>query len=355
MDSVISIILFFLIFTLIVLAHEGGHCLIAKKCGIRVYEFMVGIGPAIAKFKKGDTKYSLRVLPFGGACIYDDIEALEKDEERVLDEHHFRNANVFDRIATVFAGPLFNFLFAFVLSVFVLSAVGVDRPIIYDVMDDYPAKEAGIKPGDEIVSLDGHRIFFYREISMFAMFYEDGEPVKLTYKRDGSKIDTILYPKYSEEDGRYLFGFMGSIGREKVNPIKTMGYAAMEVKYWIEATIKSIGMMFSGRFSMDDVAGPVGVAQVVGDTYTESKADGIYYIWINMMNIAILLSSNLGVMNLLPIPAFDGGRIVLLLYEAITKKKPSEKVEAVINMVGFALILSIMAIVMVHDVGRLFK
>lgn len=353
MDNLVTILLFFIMFTVIVVAHEGGHLLIAKKSGIKVYEFMVGIGPTLISFTKGDTKYSLRLLPLGGACVYDDLSTLDSDEERVLDEHHFRNAGVWARIATVFAGPFFNFLLAFILSIFVVSAIGVDRPVIANVMDGFPAKEAGMQSGDEIVALNGHRIFFYRELSMFTLFYNSGDKVNIDYMRDGKRCSTVLIPKYYEEENRYLFGFSGYMGREKVNPIVTLGYSAWEVKYWVESTIKSLGMLFNGKASVNDLSGPVGVVQVVGDTYQESKPDGLYYIWLNMLNLAILLSANLGVMNLLPIPAFDGGKLCLLFFEAITKMKPTEKVEAVINVVGFFFIISLMVLVMFNDISRL--
>lgn len=352
LDVVVEIILFFVIFTAIVVAHEGGHCLIAKKRGIRVNEFMVGIGPAIMSFERGGTKYSLRILPLGGACLYDSLDESLRDEN---DEHAFMNSPVGDRIATVFAGPLFNFLLAFFFSLFIVGSIGIDRPIIHSVMDGYPAKEAGIKAGDEIVSLNGERIYLYRDISMFTLFYENGESVDVVYKRDGELYKTTLTPKFYEEENRYLFGFSGSMGRQKVGVLKVIGYSAYEVKYWISATIKSIGLMFKGRFSKDDLQGPVGVAQAIGDTYKESKQDGIYYVWLNMMSIAVLLSSNLGVMNLLPIPAFDGGRLLLLFVEVIRRKKADMKVEAVINVIGMIAILAIMGYVMINDISRLFR
>ena len=351
-DIIIEICLFFIIFTTIVVAHEGGHCIIAKKSGIRVNEFMVGVGPVIAEFTSNETRYTLRLLPLGGACIYD---SLEESENKSLDEHSFSNANVWDRIATVFAGPFFNFLLAFFFSLFIVGSIGVDKPVIYKVMDDYPAKEAGIKSGDEIISLNNDRIRLYRDISMFTMFYESGESVEVKYKRDGEIFTTTLTPKYNEEEDRYLFGFAGSMGREKVGPFKVIGYSAYEVKYWIVSTVKGLGMMLSGSFSKDDLAGPVGVAQVVGDTYKESKQDGMFYVWLNMLNIAVLLSANLGVMNLLPIPAFDGGRLVLLFIEVIRRKKADVKVEAAINVVGMVAILALMGFVMVNDISRFFR
>lgn len=352
LDIIVEICLFLIIFTTIVVAHEGGHCIIAKKSGIRVHEFMVGVGPVLLEFTRNDTRYTLRLFPLGGACLYDSLDESDKNPE---DEHSFANAPVWDRIATVFAGPFFNFLLAFFFSLFIVGSIGVDRPVIYAVMDDYPAKEAGIEAGDEIVSLNNEKIYLYRDISMFALFYKDGSSVDVTYKRDGQLYKTTIVPKYSEESERYLFGFAGSKGREKVGPLQVIAYSAYEVKYWIVSTIKSVGMLFSGEMSKDDLSGPVGVAQVVGKTYEDSKQDGLFYIWLNMLNIAVLLSANLGVMNLLPIPAFDGGRLVVLFVEVLRRKKADMKVEAAINVVGMVAILALMGYVMVNDISRFFR
>jgi regulator of sigma E protease len=232
--------------------------------------------------------------------------------------------------------------------------MGYDAPIIADVMEGYPAAQAGIQAGDQIVKLDHSRINVYREISMYTQFHE-GDSVEVTYKREGKTYQTNLTPQYNEGEGRYLFGFNGSIGRIKGNPLQVIQYSAYEVKYWINITFKSLGMLVSGKVSRDDISGPVGVAKVVGDVYDASKTDGAYYVWLNMMNIAILLTANLGVMNLLPLPALDGGRLVFLLLEAIRKKRIDPQKEGMVHFVGLMALMALMVFIMFNDISKFFR
>ena len=344
-----KIILFLIIFTVIILVHEGGHFLLGKKSGIGVVEFSLGLGPTILGFTRNGTKYSLKLLPFGGACMF------EGEDGDSSSSTAFPNAPVWGRIATVAAGPIFNFLLAFFLSLFVIGSIGYDAPVIADVMEGYPAAEAGMQGGDQITKMGDTSIHLYREVSMYAQFHKTNETVKVEYIRDGEKFTTEITPQYSEEDGRYLFGFKGSVGRVKGNPIQVIGYSAYEVKYWIDVTFKSLGMLFTGQVSKDDISGPVGVAQVVGEVYEEAKPDGAYYVWLSMMNIAILLTANLGVMNLLPLPALDGGRLVFLIIEAIREKRVDPEKEGMVHFVGLVVLMAFMVFIMFNDISKLFR
>lgn len=344
-----KIILFLVIFTLIILVHEAGHFLLGRKSGIGVVEFSMGLGPTICGFTRGSTKYSLKLLPFGGACMFEGEDGVSESPTA------FPNANVWGRIATVAAGPVFNFILAFFLSLFVVGSIGYDAPVIADVMEGYPAEEAGIQAGDRIVRLGGSKVDLYREISMYTQFHADGGPVQVVFERDGERFTTTLTPKYDEEEGRFLFGFRGSVGREKGNPFKVIRYSFAEVKYWIKITFKSLGMLVTGRVSADDISGPVGIAKAVGDVYEESKSDGAYYVWLNMMNIAILLSANLGVMNLLPLPALDGGRLVFLIIEAVRGKRVNPDKEAMVHFAGLVVLMALMVFIMFNDISKFFR
>ncbi|MDD3413578.1 MAG: RIP metalloprotease RseP [Lachnospiraceae bacterium] len=343
-----KIFLFLIIFTVIILVHEMGHFLLGKKNGIGVVEFSLGLGPTICGFTRNGTKYSLKLLPFGGACMFEGEDGISDSSTA------FPNVSVWGRIATVAAGPIFNFILAFFLSLFVIGSMGYDAPIIADVMEGYPASQAGIQAGDQIVKLDHSKINVYREISMYTQFHE-GNSVEVTYKRDGKNYQTTLTPQYNKEEGRYLFGFNGSIGRVKGNPLQVIQYSAYEVKYWITITFKSLGMLVSGKVSRDDISGPVGVAKVVGDVYDASKTDGAYYVWLNMMNIAILLTANLGVMNLLPLPALDGGRLVFLIIEAIRRKRVDPQKEGMVHFVGLMALMALMVFIMFNDISKFFR
>ena len=168
-----KIIIFLVIFTLIILVHEGGHFLLGKKSGIGVVEFSLGLGPTICGFTRNGTKYSLKLLPFGGACMFEGEDGVSDSATA------FPNASVWSRIATVAAGPIFNFLLAFFLSLFVIGSIGFDAPVIGEVMEGYPAEAAGIQAGDEIVRIGNSNIDLYREISMYTQFHSGKEPVKI--------------------------------------------------------------------------------------------------------------------------------------------------------------------------------
>ncbi len=346
MGSIVKILLFLIIFTVIVIVHEGGHCVIGKRNGIGVKEFAIGLGPTIAGFNRGGTKYSIKALPFGGVCIF---EGDDGDENAPAS---FRKAGVWARIATVAAGPVMNFVLAFVLSLFVISGAGVDTPVLNSVIDGYPAQEAGLMAGDEIVSIDGRPISVYRDITLWTMMHE-GKESEVVYRRNGELFRTRLTPRYDEEEGRYLFGFTGPKEYVKVNPLQVIRYSVTEVRYWIEVTLKSLILLGRGKYSVNDLSGPVGVAQVVGEVYDDSKSDGAFYVWLNMLNLTVLLTADLGVMNLLPFPALDGGRLLFLLIEAVTKKRPSEKTEGIITLIGMSFLMALMVYVMYQDILRL--
>ncbi len=342
MKFVIAII----IFSIIILFHELGHFLLAKKNGIRVNEFCLGLGPTLFGITKGETKYSIKLLPFGGACM------MEGEDEDSQDARSFQKKSVWARISVVAAGPVFNFIMAFVFAFILISCIGYDKPVIYDVMEGYPAQKAGMQAGDTIISMNGKKMHFYREVSLYSYFHP-GKTIDIVYERDNERYETRLIPVLDEEEGRYLIGFYGSGLREKGNILDSLKYSVYELKYWISTTIDSLRMLISGRVSVNEVSGPVGIVKTIGDTYDESKSEGGYMVFLNMLNIAILLSANLGVMNLLPLPALDGGRLVFLIIEAIRRKRIDPDKEGMVHFVGLVLLMLLMVFVMVNDIRQL--
>lgn len=342
-----KIVIAIIIFSLIILFHELGHFLFAKKCGVKVNEFCLGLGPTLWSFQKGETVYSLKLLPFGGACM------MEGEDEESNDHRAFNNKSVWQRVQIVAAGPIFNFILAYVLAVIFIGCAGYDVPRLSGVIDGYSAQEQGIKAGDTIVALDSYRIHFYQEVSVYS-FFHPGEKILVTYERDGKEYQTTVTPKYDEDSGRYLLGFQGNYTRERGNIIETLCYGVYEMKYQIHTTFQSLKMLFTGKLSVNDMAGPVGIVKTIGDTYDEAAQSGVFYIAMNMLNIAILLSANLGVMNLLPIPALDGGRLLFLFVEAVRRKKMDEEIEGRIHMAGFCLLMLLMVVVMFNDIRKLF-
>ena len=356
-----SIVFFILIFSIIVIAHEFGHYLLARVNGIHVVEFCVGMGPKILKFTRKDTEYSLRLFPIGGACIFEGQDGLydeEKgDEVKPVEESKgsFRNAKVGARIATVAAGPLFNFVLAFLFSLIIVGNVGSDNTKISSVLEGYPAEEAGLQAGDELIRLNGERVHLYREVSLISLMNTKGDSIKVEYRRDGKTYKTTIKPQYSEEDGRYLIGFSGGAVLEKGNALDVIVNSYYEVRYWIKYTFKSLFMLFSGRASVKDLSGPVGVAQMVDEVYVESAKISTLAVVINLLNFAVLLSANLGVVNLLPLPALDGGRLVFLLIELFRRKPISPKKEGLVHLIGMLLLILLMIFVFYNDIMKLFS
>ena len=334
-----------LVFSLIVFIHELGHFLLAKANKIRVDEFSIGMGPRLFSFVKGETRYCLKALPLGGSCM------MGEDDADDMSEGSFNSKSVWARMSVIAAGPIFNFILAFIFAVIIVGFTGYDEPKIAGVIEGFAAEEAGLKAGDKIVKMGNKNIHVWREITYYNMFHQ-GEKVEVTYERDGQKHQVTLVPK-QDEDGNYLLGVQ-SAGNTKANAWTALQYGAYEVKFWISSTLESLKMLVTGAVGADQLSGPVGIATVVDDTYQASKSYGIGIVILQMLNIGILLSANLGVMNLLPLPALDGGRLVFLIIEAIRGKRVSPEKEGWVHGIGLILLLILMAFVMFNDVRKLF-
>ncbi len=348
-----TIILFLIIFSIVVISHEFGHFLIGKRNGIRVMEFAVGMGPTILSFRRGETKYSLKLLPIGGACMFDGDDGIGAEDGQI-DEHSFLSASVGARIAAVAAGPIFNFLLAFVFSLIIVAFNGSDKPVIQKITESSAAEEAGILAGDEIVRIDGERIRIYREVSLISALNR-GEPMEIQVRRGDTVLDMTLTPRYSEQDGRYYIGFTGMGEHFDCNPAQVFQYGLYEVRYWVKATYRSLLMLIRGQAAKEDVSGPIGIAQFVGDTYEEAKPYGISSIIFTMMNIIVLLSVNLGILNLLPLPALDGGRLVFMFIEVVRGKPISPEKEGMVHFAGLVVFMILMVFVMYNDIMKIIR
>lgn len=336
-----------LLFCFIVFFHELGHFLLAKANHIRVNEFSIGFGPKLIHFKKGETEYCLKLIPFGGSCM------MEGEMEDSDDENSFNNASVWSRIAVVLAGPIFNLLLAYLLMVILFSFTGYDLPVISEVSDGYPAKEAGLIAKDEIIKIDNHRMHFFRDVSVY-LSENEGEDVTVTFKRDGEIKEVVLTPKYDETQKRYFIGITNKEASYHGNFFENLEYGFFEVNFLAKNTVHGFGRLISGKESMDNMMGPVGIVDYVGDTYTEVKDQGRFVVVANIVNILVILSACIGIMNLMPFPALDGGRFLIYFVEALTGKKMPPKYEAVVNGAGFILLFGFLIFVTSHDVSKLF-
>ena len=218
-------------------------------------------------------------------------------------------------------------------------------------MDGMPLQEAGIQQGDVITSINGVNITNAADYQKYIQENPLTEKsVKLTYSRDGQEYDITVTPKeYRTAES----GFTYNMYSEKAKGLNVVKYGAVEVKYMVRTTILSLKELVSGKLGMKDLSGPVGVVDAIGTTYEESKSEGIMMLWMNMLNMAVLLSANLGVMNLLPFPALDGGRLVFLVIEAIRRKPINRQVEGGIHFAGLMLLMALMVFVMYNDIVKL--
>ncbi len=363
MNMLFSLIWFLIIFSIVVVSHEFGHFIVARASGIRVKEFLVGFGPAIFKFKKGDTTYKVCLLPLGGACIYDGMDDLmdekedgedtEEDPSAPKDRSLFPNASPWAKFATVIAGPLFNFILGFIVAFIMVNLIVIREPVATNIIEGGAAEAAGMQPGDRIIALNGSRIYLYDEISVFTTLYRGGE-VLVTYERDGQIGNLVLTPLYSEEYGRYMLGISNESFIEDVKGLDLFRYTWYEMRYNVIMVWKSLGALFTGHLGRENVSGPVGVVNMVGDIIEETSPYGFLTVFVNMLNLMLLLTVNLGVFNLLPVPALDGGRLLFAIVEIFRGKPVEPKKEAYVHLAGMLLLLVIVVMVFFNDLHNIF-
>ena len=229
---------------------------------------------------------------------------------------------------------------------------GYDEPVISGVVPGFSAEAEGMQEGDRILRMNGKKINLWREVSYYNMFHP-GKEVDLIYERDGEKHEATIVPK-KDENGQYLLGVTSPAKYEKANVLTALQYGAYEVKFWICTTVQSLKMLITGDVGINELSGPVGIVNVVDETYQQTKSYGFVVVLMQMLNIGILLSANLGVMNLLPIPALDGGRLIFLFVEAIRGKRIPPEKEGKVHLVGMILLFALMIFVFFNDFIRIF-
>lgn len=391
-----SLIVSIIALGLIIMLHEFGHFALAKLTGCGVVEFSLGMGPLLFSRVKGETRYSLRLLPFGGFCRLlgeEDEESPEEDgkvnqivngsfgsaEEKtevvgdtiLVDgrsfskDRQFYDKPAWKRFLVIFAGPFFNFVFAFLFAVILTLGVGWDRPEIMEVTDGLPAKEAGILPGDRIMhlSVNGKRMKTdtARDMALFFMAHSDevndGIPVTVEYKRNGAVNRAVIIPEFSEEEGRCLLGISYSLAFSDLASGKEIIPASFyNIMYIFRSTVESFRMIFTGQVKASDVSGVVGMVAVMDESVEEARTEGTFSdAFMTLLNIMIIISASLGLTNLLPLPALDGGRLVFILIEMITGKAVPKKIEGFIHGAGMILLLALMVLIMANDIWKLIR
>ena len=343
------IVIAIIAFGILIAIHELGHFIAAKSCGVKVNEFSIGMGPAIIKKQRGETLYAWRILPIGGYC------AMEGEDEESEDERAFTSQNRFKKFIILFAGAFMNFVLGFIIIVLIFSAstAFVSNHVV-STAPGFP--EGGIEAGDEIRSIDGMRIYYSQDFS--TAMARAGEYVDMVVIRNGEKVKLDHYrlvPAEYTENGETQVRYGLTFNAIKATPIEKLKYSCYMSYDFVRLTWMGLSDLITGHAGIKDMSGPVGIVTMMNDVgkSSESVKAGL----INVFYFCALIAINLAVMNLLPIPALDGGRIFFLvvtfIIEKIIRRKLDPKYEGYVHTAGMVLLLGLMAVILVSDVVKI--
>lgn len=338
-----SIIVAFLVFLTLVTIHEFGHFIMAKWAGIKVNEFAVGMGPAILKKQKGETLYSLRIFPLGGYC------AMEGEDEDSADERSFDNAKAYKRLVVILAGAFMNMLLAVVAFLIVNMQSGFTDLSIDKIEANSPAYIAGIQENDEIISYNGKKPLLFLELRNM-IINSKNESDTLTLKRDGKLINVEIKPELAtiEDNGKTIeYKKIGIMPKVRYDFFGAFKESINTCRYAFRSMFDFLGRAFKWNVKKNEVSGPV----VIIKTIASAAKVG----FSSVMFLLGLISINLAFFNLLPFPALDGGKAVFILFEMITGIKPNKKVEYIVNIVGFSLLILLFLFVTYNDIKGLIR
>ena len=350
MSFIINLLLFILILGVIVFVHEFGHFILAKMNGVYVYEFALGMGPKICGFKKGDTEYNLRAVPIGGFCQLAG-EDLDNDEDKKIPKGmRLQDKKAWQRFLIMLFGPMNNFILAVIL-IFLIGAIWggtTMNPVINKVEKDSAAYSAGLRDGDKVVSINNKKIETSDDITLYLAIAPTNKLNKIVVSRDNKEITIKVKPKKVKVKGKdsYKYGIM-----MKQKRTKGLGnafiYTFKKTKSVFKQMFITIGYLFTGRIHLNQLSGPVGIYSVVGEQRSAGLASIIY--------LTAFLSINVGVINLLPIPAFDGGHILFIIIEKIKGSPVKPELENKIHGIFLILLMLLMVVITFNDILRLFK
>lgn len=380
---VVTAIVTIVMFLVMVSLHEFGHYIIARLLKFKILEYSIGFGPAIFKSKNTQTQYSVRCIPLGGYCKF------EGEDEESTDPGAFNNQPVWKRMLVVIAGGVFNIILGFVLF---LAIVASTSPMLSNTIDTVVEnsyiEQAGIQPGDRIIEINGHKINFYNDITLYTGEFQKDTPAQIKVKRGKEKISFEIKPteqvitqlytengieykeaingeeksefyEYSDEIAkdeskigkqsettRYIIGFAPE--KKNVTFLNVWGEAWNETKFVVKLVYRSLWEMITGKIGVEQMSGPVGIVSEV-NTAVNSGSNA----WLYVLNLIALLTINLGVFNLLPIPALDGGRLFFMIIELIRRKPIPPEKEGMVHAIGMLLLLAFVVYVSFHDIIRL--
>ncbi|MEG0829810.1 MAG: RIP metalloprotease RseP [Anaerovoracaceae bacterium] len=327
-----TIIYAIIMFCILILIHEFGHFWVAKACGVRVNEFALGMGPVLFKRKKGETQYSLRAVPIGGFC------AMEGEDEESENPRAFGNKPAWKRALILVAGSGMNLILTIVVLSAIALYVGIPTTTISSVTDATPAYEAGIKAGDTLISMDGKKINKWKDLS--EILAKGGKEIPVEVDRDGKTVN-LTTGKTKAEDGRAVIGVVPEVTHNPFAAVKAGTQNTWNMTVMMGTTIKQL---FTGQVGVKELTGPVGIVYAVNDTAKE----GIIYLFY----LSALISLNLAIVNMLPLPALDGGRLVFVAIRKITGKAVTDEMEGKVHFAGILLLFGLMLYVTWNDITR---
>ena len=379
LTAIVTIIMFLVMVSL----HEFGHFIVAKALNFKILEYAIGFGPEIFKKQKGETLYAVRAVPLGGFCKF------EGEEEQSEDPRAFSNQAVWKRILVVIAGGIFNVILGFILFVAMLPSLSpMQTNVVDSVVPHSYIEDSGILPGDKIVKINGKHIGFYNDITLYRDGMSKDTENTVTIKRDGKKIDVPVmltqqrtkiaykenYIEYTSEingfpevqridysdkvpkdvqkvgteenSTRYIIGFTPE--SENINFGNIWGYAWNETKFVVKLVYRSLWELITGKVGMEQMSGPVGIVTEVNNA-VHQESDRLLYI----LNLTALLTINLGVFNLLPLPALDGGRLLFMIIELIRRKPIPPEKEGIVHAIGMLLLFALIIFISFQDIMKL--
>lgn len=378
--AIVSILMFLVMIAL----HEFGHFIVGKMLDFKIDEFSIGMGPCLFKKRRGETQYSLRALPLGGYCKFDG-EDIDTDDSR-----SFCNQKPWKKLLVLLAGGVFNIILGFVLFLVIVPAISPTATNTVDsVIPHSYIEQVGIEPNDKIVQINGKKVNFYNDIRLYAQDFKKTDKADVTVKRNGEILNftvqltdytlentytdtgievkntvngytTTEFHEYSEElpknddfigktqsQTQYILGFYPLL--KDITIFNVWGEALNNTKFVVKLVYQSFWQMITGKIGVDQMSGPVGIVSEVNNA-VKAETGG----WLNVLNLIALLTINLGIFNLLPIPALDGGRILFVLAEMIRRKKIPPEKEGIVHSIGMLLLLLFVIFISFHDIMRLF-
>lgn len=359
------------VFGLIVVIHEWGHFIVAKLTGVQVNEFAIGMGPKLFGWGKGETRYSVRLFPIGGFCAMEGEDAagggeVKPTEETADNPRAFYRQKVWQRMLITVAGAAMNILLGFVLLLVYFGACTLpsnDGKVYYAgttvswQQENAPSYESGLRPSDTILSIDGKRVFTVFDIQSLLQDSDDGTFV-MRVRRDGETVElpaVTFKREYNEEIDSYVLQYdfkvnaiPQTVGSTLVQSVKTE--CSVAVMVW-----RSLGGLLTGKYGLNELSGPVGTVDIIGDTVADAITAEQWQAGLgNVLMLVVLLTVNVGIFNLLPVPALDGGRLLFLIWEGVTRKPVPQKYEAIVHAIGLVLLFLLIIVVTFSDVIKLF-